>query len=756
MSKEPTTNMSTDPGPRNNGESDRKDNNISGLFSGITYPFGLSTKAHITQQITLSLVPDFTFVTSASERQRFGGNQSSGKDDTDINIITYNNERDGGVEIGGGYQSQNGLENHSGNARKGTEGVDGRKMMVATLDTTPEMLAESGLLIPDDKKNSNRQWPIEGAITTAGDTKLLKSEKRSSWWKEALEGTTKILKTSTLKSENAEEIISSMPKYEKNSWSEGEVGGVHTTTEALTSESTKIEGKVLSMSRDRENSWTEGTTDGRIRITKIPTLESTKIEDIPRSTWQDKESSLMEGTMANAITFEDIPPSTWYDKASSLMEGTMASAITIKEISVSNSTIIPDTTLTTPNYKEQSWSSDDSGGGVMLENSLKPLNGQARSLVSPTPVRDGIGSGCNTSSSCASGSEWRMLRDQSISPTNDRAIPCDSAPGLTLHFHRKEHHTQHEYHQSMTPGPFTCTKTRRYMLSGPEKPLPRPRKIEPDIDELTGDLQNLALQRRLSGWVYSPDSLQEALKVWQYDRQFMCSAAELEARNRFRGIDMNEGWNRTAATLWNFTIDSSYFVPYNEGGPEIRMKIAESLNRFSLWAQLEPIEWDPEELKGMFDKVFVGEGLGKSGWARKPGSWWCQRKKVFDGHRGRNFLQEIDMRIEEIEDGLEKWRSEHKGMLFAIGSLKRKASIAKSEVDIEGNSRRKRVKLPKTKSEQVMSEAWRARRRMQEKKAGRWTDGTLRMDRMWAGFHWVLNEDDPKDEIWPREVFTRT
>ncbi|PMD24917.1 hypothetical protein NA56DRAFT_557279, partial [Hyaloscypha hepaticicola] len=93
--------------------------------------------------------------------------------------------------------------------------------------------------------------------------------------------------------------------------------------------------------------------------------------------------------------------------------------------------------------------------------------------------------------------------------------------------------------------------------------------------------------------------------------------------------------------------------------PEIRMKIAESLNKFSLWAQLEPIEWDPEELKGMFDKVFVGEGLGKSGWTRKPGSWWGQRKKVFDGHRGRNFLQEIDMRIEEIEDGLEKWRSEH-------------------------------------------------------------------------------------------------
>ncbi len=686
--------------------------------------------AHITNRIAFSLVPDFTFVTSISEGQRFRENRSCGEADTSINIITYNNERNGGVEIGGDYKSDSELHNHSENARKGTEAVEGRKMTLATLDLTPEMLGDVGLLIPENKKNSHPQWPIAGAITTAGDTKFLKSEKQSSWWEKPLEGATKIMKTSTLKSENAEEIDFSMPKYEENCWSEGEVGGVHTTTDALTFKSTKTEGKVLSMSRYREIPWTEGTTDGKITITKIPTLKSTKIEDIPHSTWQDKESSLMEGMIANTIT--------------------------IKAISVSNSTIIRDTTLTTSIHKEQSWSSDDSGGGVMLGDSVKPLNSQAGSLIAPTPIRDKIGSGCSTSSSCASGSELRILRDQSISPTNDRAIPYDSAPGSTLHFHRKEHHVQHEHHQSMTPGPFTCTKTRRYMLSVPKKLLARPRKVESDIDDLTSDLQNLALQQRLSGWVYSPASLQKALKFWQYDQDFMCSAVELEARNRFRGIDMNEGWNRAAATLWNFTIDASYFVPYNGGGPEIRMKIAESLNRFSLWAQLEPIEWDPEELKGMFDKAFVGEGLGNSGWARKPGSWWGQRKKVFDGHRGRNFLQQIDMWIEEIEDGLEKWKSEHKGMLFTIGSLKRQASSAKSEVDIEGNSRKKRVKLPKTKSEQVMSEAWRARRRIQEKKAGRWTDGTLRMDCMWAGFHWVLNADDPKDEVWPREVFTRT
>jgi hypothetical protein len=61
---------------------------------------------------------------------------------------------------------------------------------------------------------------------------------------------------------------------------------------------------------------------------------------------------------------------------------------------------------------------------------------------------------------------------------------------------------------------------------------------------------------------------------------------------------------------------------------------------------------------------------------------------------------------------------------------------------------RKRGKSPHTRAEQVMSEEWRARRRFQETKAGRWTDGTYRMNRMWAEFHWVLNFDEPDKTIW--------
>lgn len=64
------------------------------------------------------------------------------------------------------------------------------------------------------------------------------------------------------------------------------------------------------------------------------------------------------------------------------------------------------------------------------------------------------------------------------------------------------------------------------------------------------------------------------------------------------------------------------------------------------------------------------------------------------------------------------------------------------------DSPRKRVKLPRKQSEQVMSEKWRARRRAQEMKAGRWTDGTYLMDKMWDEFHWVLNFDNPGDTVW--------
>jgi hypothetical protein len=84
------------------------------------------------------------------------------------------------------------------------------------------------------------------------------------------------------------------------------------------------------------------------------------------------------------------------------------------------STVRPnDANLSTPKYSDKSWSSEDSDtGGVML-NSLKPLGYQASSLVSTTPIRHRI----------VTGSEWRILRDQSISPTNNGDM--QDLPGAT-------------------------------------------------------------------------------------------------------------------------------------------------------------------------------------------------------------------------------------------------------------------------------------------------------------------------------------
>lgn len=64
----------------------------------------------------------------------------------------------------------------------------------------------------------------------------------------------------------------------------------------------------------------------------------------------------------------------------------------------------------------------------------------------------------------------------------------------------------------------------------------------------------------------------------------------------------------------------------------------------------------------------------------------------------------------------------------------------------------KRVKVNRGKPRLVMNEEWRKRRREQEKRAGRWTDGTIRMSRLWKEFYWVLNVDDPSMNIWPGRI----
>jgi hypothetical protein len=94
-----------------------------------------------------------------------------------------------------------------------------------------------------------------------------------------------------------------------------------------------------------------------------------------------------------------------------------------------------------------------------------------------------------------------------------------------------------------------------------------------------------------------------------------------------------------------------------------------------------------------------------------------------------------------------EWREEAVETDGGRRGSKRTWSQSAQEGKDEKNSMlvRKKLKTQSKKSEEVMSEAWRARRRLQEKKAGWWTDGTVRMDRLWEGFYWVLNVDDPDD-----------
>jgi hypothetical protein len=740
--------MDTDPGPFEESDCDCSAVNTDPQSFDITVASGTSTTGDIiVRQPNLFLLPDPTFVISQVQARISA--EDSGKDSSGLEI-ELSSRNPGRVEIEGDYNGVSGFEKHSGIAMMPTE--------ISTMRAV------------------TNYTPVAGVEAEKGDEGESELKKRGATEMRVMEDANAVaarLGKSTLEDEkvNKEEI-----------WL-GKIGGAAlitiggATTTAATWETARLEA-----GKGDKGDWGLEKNRGAAAVA----MGSAMTMNNANLGYGGTAAIATEGAKRIAVTWDKTPTTR-----------------PVIMTTTKTSTVRPNgANLSTPKNSDKSWSSEDSDtGGVML-NSLKPLGYQASSLVSTTPIRHRI----------VTGSEWRVLRDQSISPTNNgdmqdlpgatpptnhrvkqnssnavgyanhrviqdspvaitpsnsRAIkdspgaisPSNSraihnslgvvaatnneaiqeSPGSVsptpLHFHRKSHHAQHDHHQSVTPGPSTCTKTRKYkLLHTPDTPITRCQKAVPDIKALTDNLQNLTL-RRPTPWVYSPAAVRKALSQWQYDEQWMENAERLEAKNRFRGIDLNYGWNRATANLINSTKDAAWVTPHFEGGPEMRMKITEALSRFSLWSQLEPIEWDAEELKGMFDMIFVGEGLGNSGWARKPGSWWGTRKKLFDGHRGRTFLEELDLWVEEIEDGREKWKRENKGKLFAIGSLKRKASSAKAQVDVEGDGRRKRVKMPKTKAEQVMSEEWRARRREQEKNAGRWTDGTLRMDRMWAAFH---------------------
>jgi len=157
------------------------------------------------------------------------------------------------------------------------------------------------------------------------------------------------------------------------------------------------------------------------------------------------------------------------------------------------------------------------------------------------------------------------------------------------------------------------------------------------------------------------------------------------------------------------------------------------------------------EVKGLFESIFVGVKMERGEWARRPGSWWGHRKRVVEGGRGRRFVEDMAEKAVEIKKKLGIWECEMREVLGGKRGQKRKVSAALWKMLEENEGRRpKRSKRNERQAEEVMSEKWRARRREQEKRAGRWTDGTLRMDRLWEQFHWVLNSEDPMETKWER------
>ncbi|KAH6671258.1 hypothetical protein B0J14DRAFT_449183, partial [Halenospora varia] len=221
-------------------------------------------------------------------------------------------------------------------------------------------------------------------------------------------------------------------------------------------------------------------------------------------------------------------------------------------------------------------------------------------------------------------------------------------------------------------------------------------------------------------------------------KTFMKLCREYEADNPWPHIDMNEGENRARwqgelffHELFNGEQDKSK-VGASKGLSENLLTLAQQFNSFSFKKQIEPYIFDPEEIEGMrFGMVFVGMGYGMLGKVRQPETWWKGREGVFEGMMRRGFEEVVEGRAKEVERGLDLWWNQREEV--GEESLKRKRGNphVNFEVRVLGYPQDKRIKLNFQRPPQVMSEGWRTPRRLQEKKAGRWTDGTLRMTRIW-------------------------
>jgi hypothetical protein len=254
------------------------------------------------------------------------------------------------------------------------------------------------------------------------------------------------------------------------------------------------------------------------------------------------------------------------------------------------------------------------------------------------------------------------------------------------------------------------------------------------------------------------------LLPWRNDASFMSTSRRYERNNSFPGIDMNHGWNRAKFDMRMAMGEEEVNFPVLRGGVEEKMRVLGRMAGFSWARHREGWRFEGTEGARTFAVVFVSEVVGRCGWVREPGSWWGagSRKGLLMTCRGRIFIDDIDDRVADIKAKVHSWmvtqhlspKSHNKTHTSTSLSLKRAFPAASSlGASLFGPAYHisKRLQTKGRRGYQVMSEEWRKHRREQERKAGRWLDGTMRMWRVWEAFHWVLDEDDPRDVIRERD-----
>ncbi|KAG4438169.1 hypothetical protein IFR05_006337 [Cadophora sp. M221] len=336
-----------------------------------------------------------------------------------------------------------------------------------------------------------------------------------------------------------------------------------------------------------------------------------------------------------------------------------------------------------------------------------------------------------------------------------------------IHFHRRAHKNIHNHNILSNPSPLTSER-RKYAIPKTHSHNSEPLKINTDPR---------AHIRPSTPEPISPTTIINHLQDILQDQNWDYNYEARELTNPFPKDDQNYGWTRASCSVKMYF--STEWTPFGfngtlDGSLEEMTHIKRSFARFSLWAQREAMEFDDEDLQGeqgwgkVFDVVFKGEGVGIC-WARTPGSWHAVKPGLLTCCRSVSFHDEVLDWTEGIRERVRAWRARNGGwrkMQVASSKTKFKSlwpgvqdeerfqrawlGWKESQSDDGVEPRAKRRRLHRRDPDKIVSEKWRARRREQEKKAGRWLDGTLRQDRLWDQFHWVLNLDDPSDNVWPR------